>query len=60
MQMDNIEKKCNHNPNDKNNTLIMINKRVMVYPQRYDFFCNKRNEFFSFKKNDENIYYLED
>ena len=52
MQMDNIEKKCNHNPNDKNNTLIMINKRVMVYPQRYDFFCKKCNEFFSFKKNE--------
>lgn len=47
---------CNHNPNDSNSTLIMLSRRVMVFPPEFDFFCTNCNEVFKFKKNQNGEY----
>ena len=49
--------KCNHNPNDSHSTLIMLSRRVMVFPPEFDFFCTNCNEVFKFKKNQSGEYY---
>ena len=33
------DENCNHDPNLKDTSLKRINKRVMVHPERADFFC---------------------
>ena len=45
--------RCNHNPNDIDNSLKMIKRIEMVIPQKYYFQCEGCKEFFTFVKNSQ-------
>lgn len=44
------EKICNHNPQDKKNTLEKLNRRVMVNPCIDEYICKICHDFFDFEK----------
>lgn len=44
------KKLCNHNPNDLNTSLEMLNKRTMIYPPVDEYFCKICHQFFQFNK----------
>lgn len=51
---------CNHNPSSPHSTLNSINKKNMVYPQEYDFYCNICHKGFRFIKNDKGEYVMKE
>ena len=44
------EFRCNHNPNDIDNSLKRLNRIEMVSPQKYYFQCEECKRFFIFTK----------
>lgn len=42
--------KCNHNPNDIDNSLKMIKKATMVKPRKFYFQCEECKNMFAFLK----------
>lgn len=42
--------KCNHNPNDIDNTLRAMPKATMIKPRKFYFQCSECNEIFAFLK----------
>lgn len=42
--------KCNHNPNDIDNSLRMLKNVEMVFPRKYYFQCEECKRFFMFTK----------
>ena len=50
--MDERKKKklCNHDPNDLNTSLELLNQRRMVFPPIYEYLCTICHDFFEFNK----------
>lgn len=42
--------RCNHNPNDIDNSLKMIQKATMVKPRKFYFQCEECKKMFAFLK----------
>lgn len=42
--------RCNHNPNDIDNSLKMLKKATMVQPRKFYFQCDECKNFFAFLK----------
>ena len=49
-------KQCNHDPNSKESSLILLRRRVFIYPPEYDFFCPGCKKFFKFDKGEDGLY----
>lgn len=47
------EFRCNHNPNDIDNSLKMIKRVEMVFPQQYHFQCEECKKIFTFTRNSQ-------
>lgn len=43
-------KKCVHDPNLENNTLQLLSKRNLIFPQEYSYICLNCKNFYSFVK----------
>lgn len=50
--------KCEHNLNEKDNTLIKLNIKKMIYPNIIFCYCNICKREFKFIKNQEGNYEL--
>lgn len=48
--------KCEHDLNKKDNSLIKLNIKKMVYPQIIFCYCSNCKKDFRFKKNENGIY----
>lgn len=47
---------CNHNPNDKDTTLVILPKRIMSYPPEVFMCCDICRMGFRFVKNEDGSY----
>ena len=50
-----MEKMCNHNPSDINNTLIKTAKLKMIHPEIIEYFCKNCNKIYKFTKQNNNF-----
>ena len=53
IKMNKEDIRCNHNPNDIDNSLKIIKRVEMVNPQKYYFQCEECKDFFVFVKNSQ-------
>lgn len=49
---------CNHNIEEKNNSLVKINKKNMVFPHEEFFYCKNCKKGFIFVKNEQGKYIM--
>lgn len=51
---------CNHDPNDKNTSIIFSKKRCMIYPMKYIGICKDCHKTFIYIKNNDGKFTLKE